>query len=424
MKSDPSDRERSTTDGSTIIPNLDFRLGCQVAAGLLYQDRFFLIPWYLVLIAAGLWENALHNPHITTNLYLRLIERCIQLLFLYFFGRRWVRKLSSNTIPLLSIKQLILTFSIGLAFWFMFAVPLAVSITTLPESTKLLALCALLPATVLSLRYYFYFFPAAAGANSIQEILRLARQFTLHHRFLVLRILLAPLAVMLFLISLTLIPAPDGRIAFLVYLTAFWRGIFWVGTSYLSMGFVLTLLSESEWRSLNFDPYRKARLATLVAQAPGWIVTLSRTRIAVITILVSLLLWFGNGIRVITAPPTPDIQVVSMEASGNKFELELALSDPEFEFRGFMPQQFFLAGENREQISSFPVKIKVDKQSDSQSIAEHRKSANLHLTFETNRAAEDLIKLKDLYLWYLRFRVALLNTQEIDIYPQPIETPG
>jgi hypothetical protein len=116
-------------------------------------------------------------------------------------------------------------------------------------------------------------------------------------------------------------------------------------------------------------------------------------------------------VRMLNTPPAVVITTKESSAAGNKVIIRLELSDSDYQFRGFSPFAFALAGEKRTIIANTPSKVvlngeEVSGLSTLQKFRTAGETSELILEFKANRSDEELLSLKDLWLWYNSVKIA------------------
>jgi hypothetical protein len=416
-----------------------------LAAGLVWQDRLVLIPWYLLLVAPEWILVMLHGPSNEAILFCQLAACTLEIVFMYYVCRRWICRLSRTPKQPYELSAFFRLLLIGYAFWMMLVVPLVLSMYLSPEQ-RLIPLMMLIPALIIMLRFYFYFFPAALHERSVGTILQQAKQFTENDKMLALKVLAAPIGLMLLSSSLIGSISPDGRERIVLWLASLTEGIFPILKAYLGFAVALYLLNDAEWHKQELDPYRNARLNTLELGAPAWLAKLLSPKTGVYLIAMGILVWIANQGRAVQLPPTPTIglqQVVveqvenssagsstssisgepaSSPDARSQIVIELDLHDSQYHFRGFFPHFFNLSGESGVLVASQPASILVNGIPLDTEVLRAFSSMDqmtLKLTFFSDRSTEQLTALEDLHLWYRRARLIPLNMKEVQTKKSP-----
>ena len=100
---------------------LDMNAVTKTAGAMIQRDWIFIILCYPIIVFAPLFVTGFELANTSAPLILAVIERLGQLIFIFLAAKRWLTLLSVKTI---SLNGAIHFFSIGLAIWFMFTIPL------------------------------------------------------------------------------------------------------------------------------------------------------------------------------------------------------------------------------------------------------------------------------------------------------------
>lgn len=396
MTAAPSPREPSAT--------------ARVAAGMIRQAPGALLLLYPLLLVAPMAVSLDTFVSYEEHLSYAVMERLCVLSFLWFLGRRWIRRLRSEPLPH-SLDGFLRFLTAGFIFWAMLSVPLLAQLLPLPAPARLVFLLTLIPATLLTLRYYCFFFPLIAGERSLRVALATARTISAGEPALVLKILVSPAAMALLASSLISAADPAGWSTPLTLLSNISSGILEAGVFFLGFAAILTRLPAAAWRAYGLDPYRESRLSTLMIQGGTVLPRILTLRAGLMTLALALLVWSGNTLRLAELPPAAELTVQRILLRNQEVTLELSARDPRYRFRGFKPARFALAGERYTVVSPHPALVTTPEAPGDVRITFPRTTAELALTmvFPVKRSAEDLRTLEDLYLWYGRSRLFRLD---------------
>src|SRR5690606_34392654 len=127
------------------------------------------------------------------------------------------------------------------------------------------------------------------------------------------KVTLAPFSCMLMLVALAFSLSPSGENPVALYTASAVGGVFAVLASYLSLSYCLVAMSPKRWHELGLDPYREARLDSLVAKSPRWIARLLRPQNGLLLLVLAFFVWQLNIIRAENTPPTFHIAIASIE---------------------------------------------------------------------------------------------------------------
>jgi len=392
-----------------------------IAAGFLWEDRSILLPLLLILTVPGAMA-LLYEPLSTQYpILIGITKRIVDLSVLLFVCHRWIDRLQVEGHSL-NTDTIFRFLSAGLGMWLLFEVPLLGIQAQFSPTLTLLAIFLFIPATIVALRYFFYFFPIVLQIDKVTEILAVTRSYTMQNRFLAVKALLAPLAIMMFLVALTLAISPDERESYVTWLKVASTESFWLLSTYLAVAFGFTNLKAAEWSTYGFKPEREELLKGLESYGPQWIGKILKPKNGVKIILLSLLIGVGNQVRLFNTPPSVTFNVQSIEIEGSTIRLTIDLTDEEFHFSGFTPFGLTLAGEKGQSIVQplrSPQKVFVDGVPVSWTdLVVSKDTINLTLTveFTTNRTSDSLKKLEDLHLWYWNARIVWLDMGRATVY--------
>lgn len=329
--------------------------------------------------------------------------------FLALTTWRWLVKLSSTPKAKASLVGCLWIVVFGTLFSTAFTLS---PVIDFPGSKTVLNPIGLLIVTILfvaGLRFAFLFI-TAFFPFSFHERVSLARSYTQVDSLLTLKILLGPATVALLTSVLIGAFSPDGRHAAAEFAGSFIVPLFWVMGTYTLVATALHRLPDSAWHALKLDPYRQARMSTVIISAPKIVTTLLSTRKLGTLLLIVALIWGGNFLRLASLPPAPTLAVNKTEIEGNRVRLLITAHDPHYHMRGFWPIFFALAGENRALIASSPRLARIEGEiADIRFGAPRAENLSFILEFEANRPASSLAQLEDLYLWYRNARLVRLD---------------
>ena len=382
----------------------------RLAASLLWLDRRLITPLIVILAIPAMVPHLVDHFQVRYLMPLSALDRALQLLVLYGISLRWLNQLRSTPLRRDS-RSLAVLLMVGFSLWAMITIPVTVQLLAFNSSIKSFFLLLLIPAVLLTWRYFFYFVPIVLGVRSLTEILNRSNSYIERNFWSPIQILVAPTGITLILCSIPALFSPDGRELFWVMLHDGLGGFFWIISLYLHLGFVLVLMPENTWSAESFDPYRQARLDTLEVQAPKSLGLLLKPRNGVTMIAIGALIWTGNTVRLSQLPPSVELEARSITTEENLVRMTLRVRDPAFRFRGFAPIHFALANEKRTTIADAPTSASLPNFTDEILYSFPRSEDELDLTvsFETSRSGPALTKLKDLYLWYRYVKLYRVN---------------
>lgn len=380
-----------------------------IACGMLAQDWKMLFPLYLFLIAPQVVATLVSADDARDALFFMLAGRIVDLIFLFLVGMNWLRRFSLKA-RAFSLKPLFPIVSVGSALWMLFMVPLAAQFAPVPEVLKLALLVLLIPAVMINLRLFFFFVPLLLGQRPSREASDFARTYTAHDPYLALKIILGPAALSLLITNLISSFSPDERSIVVNTLVDLSAGIFWLLTTYVATAHAFLQMPEAAWHANGLDPYRQARLTTLSMRGAAWFAKILSPKKTLALVLLSVLIWSGNFLRLSEMPPAPALVVDALDTQGHSLAITLSAKDGTYHFRGFRPIFFALAGPQRGIVSKWPERVALAGSAQDVRLGlPPSDAATLRLEFTTERSAEDLVKLEDLYLWYRNVKLQKLD---------------
>jgi hypothetical protein len=386
-----------------------------ISAGLLKND-LRLLPALFALLALPSVAEVVLAPHTgATAALLIVIERLLQLTVMSVVVLRWRHRLTGSTPHRLRRTDLSAAgtiFGVGALLSLAYNGGLQLAVLTSAPTTPgqaapnylllllgLAGLCITGLGFILSARLYFYYAVAGILGGSWRAVVRGAWGTARRSRGAVFRALCAPCAWTALAVTVCSLPYPDGRSLFWGASASAMTGVFWLLSTYTGLGLALTLFHPAEWRAAGLEPYYPQRLETLAAQGrtpvgsalqPG-----AALKILSVTALTCMVVFY----RFTTQPSSIQLEVLSVEihdeAKGTRLEVRVRAADPEHHLRAFQPMLLSLRGENGLEVSKGPpLVVEATPQPES--------SAPLELTvsLSTDRTAEELRALTDLWVWY------------------------
>ncbi len=327
----------------------------------------------------------------------------------------------------LSPKVILSFLAIGLFQWLLYALPIQIVLPLLVTSQSLqiialpITLFLSIPLMFLSLRLFLFPVPALLMKGFSLSEFRLCIYNTLNlstkDKALPLRLLIAPTAISIFLSSLPLAISPDGRLIEIYYIAAALETSLWILASALSIAAGLTCLPDKDWKSANLDPYRDDRFKTILLKAPKALTKMLSPAFGWKLLAVALLIWTGNFLRLQSMAPAAEISILQTIVADKELTLVVELKDPSYSFRGFVPAAFKIAGETGTIIAPIPKKVteNLSEKDLFLGIPTTSEPITLKLIFETDRTAENLIRLQDLYLYYRAYQALPLTFKDATI---------
>ena len=375
-----------------------------IAAGLLKNDVFMLLPAFIILALSALLPGLIEVAGFANIGGLMFLDRFLQLSVASAIVLRWRRRFEHGKKRQLSASQAFLRImTMGFLVWGALTFPiLGAMFTSLPWLSSLCVFVFFF-AVFWIFRFYFYFVTFGLLSGSAREVAHATLSLSRKDSGAALRSLVAPLAVTALAWGVMSLPSPDGRSLFWASVTSTSVGLFWILATYTGIAFALVLIDESTWRESGLDPYRKERLRTLETQGKGshfnWLAPRSGVKIfalAVCAIVMSLYL----GLQ---AAPAPHIKVQSCEARNHGLSVLLEFSDPQYKFRGFNPYAFSLRSQTGfDEISIGITKVSMEPGGEELTgpLASEPNPVTLRVDFKSNKTQESLQSLDNMYLWY------------------------
>lgn len=378
----------------------------QLTSSLIWNDRNLLL-WYFLIISIPPMLFNQYYPTSQTFIIATIIARVSELTFIFLVTRRWLQRVSSSP---MSIKPATVAYFaiFGFIYWALIEFPRLALSVTIDGDFQIIFLMLYFPAIYLSLKYYFYFIPAVFGEKIFAKILLQAKHYTFQDLRLPLRTMIAPLGLTILLKGAITAFSPDLRHLSASILNEIASNLFLFFSTYLSIGFILAhKLTPKLFENYNLNPYYASCIETINVNKKKWITTQLSVRHGFFLLLVGALLWTANGLQLSSLPPAPKITLIDANAINQHVIVTLDIEDEKFNFRGFHPISFNLAGENRTAIAPPPIKAQIDSSPEDVrlQLPPNRSKAILQLEFLSNRKGKALTELEDLYLWYFNVKL-------------------
>lgn len=390
---------------------------CSIASAMLYHDRVLLPILFIVLALPSVIETTLPELLASIPASLRtvipgspdaqyitllLLDRFIQLGVMFGVALRWRRRFSQAGRETSSAASFLWTCVFGFALWGMCSLPL-LTVAARPDSTLLLpAIFLLVLGVVWSLRYYFYVISTVILGSGLR--LAAAQAFALGKRDpkAAIGAFVGPMALMLFFVAVSSAPYPDGRSLLWSSITAAAEGVFWLLSTYTTLGFGLRLVDDSSWREAGLDPYRSERLETLRVQGKGFISRMLLPRTSWQFFALALLVFISNTARDFQELPAAKLTIRNATVVDGVIKVTLEVSDPEFRLRGFPPFAFSVATQTGSPISKELLSATQEPgvQRIDSSLPMTGEPVVLYLEFRTAKTQETLEGADNMWLWY------------------------
>ncbi len=389
---------RSTADSKQLR-----QVPFQIAAALLRHDARVLPILFAALAAGAVIETLLVSADFASSLPVELLARLVQLMVLCGITLRWRYKLEHvHTDHVRPLGAFLRTCVFGFGLWGIFTIPVLVFGYLPDERLRYLAVFLIVFSMVLGLRYYFYFVALSLFGTDLRRAALQSFRFSKKAPRAALSSLTAPIAIALLLVALCFTPYPDGRSLLWSTIAAASEGVFWLLSTYTALGYALSLVDDSDWRAAGLDPYRTERLQTLQVQGPAWLAKMLTPYAGLQIFILTVLLFMGNMARDQQNPPAVTLQLKELKVSEYKIEVTLEISDPEFEFRGFKPGWFSIATQTGHPIAKELSLASSVAGEDGVAlyVPPSREPKLLYLEFKSNKTAEVLRSLDNMWLWY------------------------
>lgn len=393
------DSEKSLKPDQLLEPR-----ATKIAAWLIWNDARALLLLYPLLILVPILRHFISDsgPILAA---LIVLDRCAELTFLYFISRRALTTLGFK-LSATKLSGVLIFCAWGFGLWLIFQAGVFLQlIADSPRSILVSGACTGI-GTIFGLRYFYYFLPAVTGRFNFREVGAIALHFVRSRPLLGLRSLFPALAWVVFLTGLISIFSPDGRLFGVNLAIDLISGLFFLISTYLSIGIAYSYCDEFCWHEIGvnlteiFPAVEKRRRGNEKLLSRGTAIRIS---------LAACLLWIGNTIIDLTTPPAATIEIISATAKDYSAELQLKLNDSIYSLRGLDLNAFSLAGEKRIPVSTSIVSLTDQANNKIEWPLHSDQTQSVNIVFTTDRRAEDLASLQDLYLWYKMVRLAHIS---------------
>lgn len=395
------------------------------AAAMLYDDRFKLPVFCVVLALPALLKEVFEVGNLTAFLFLTLFDKLIELSFLYYVGRRFFSMVSAKGI---SDERgvLLRLLGFGAVLWLAIALPVTLQAAVPAASGQLVLLLLLACGFAITFTYYFFFVPILLGVTRISEIFSFARGYTALDRTLPFRVVIPSVALTVLLMGLCLFPYPDGSSAFFLYLADIVSGLPRIVSVYLALGFAIVFLLPGHHPGVELRPYHQAHVISMGVRAPGWLKQWLHLRNSFVLLLIGSSVWASNSMRLQVMPPNAEVKIESVTIGDNEASVTLKVHDKENALRAFDPSNISLGTPKHAPISEDLLSVSVNgsKLGPLDRITPSSSPVTLTLQFKTPRSEEQMRRLQEVVLWYRNTMLATLSFKDaVSTKPTPAPTP-
>jgi hypothetical protein len=375
-----------------------------VAAGLLWNDRYLLIPLCLVLGVSAALDLLLNSLGRSNWMAIVAVDRALQIGVVTWIVLRWRRHL--QTIQGSSPNVLRLTAriaAVSIASSVLLAMPVLGLAVNLGGSSSLLFVALGVMGVIWCLRVYFYF--AVVGILGLPITLGLAHAVRISKAdgMAALRSLVVPCGITMLLTALLTIPSPDGRSVIWMTAASSAECIFWILSTYLALGYALTAINEGDWRAAGLTPYRRERLSTLQMQGGKTLPKYLRPKFGFAMCAAALCCMAANLARQLSEPPAVNVVVKNVIVADYSLKVELEVEDRSYKFRGFYPVAFSVKTKTGFGVSNSLTAVSASPDGGemvTSLVSEDGAARTLFLTFSSGKTAAALRGLDNIWLWY------------------------
>jgi hypothetical protein len=363
-----------------------------------------LTVWLFALSLPSFVRLKFFQEDIPSIAMLSFFDEVVGLSFLVFLARKYFHKYHITSAASWR-DSLRATLLYGLIFWALLTLP---SLLEDPITTPTPTLFFLLAAALsIYFTFYFYFVPTILGHVKPSTVLALARTYTSRDMLLPFRVLFAPLAIMFLFNGLIFSQSPDGRALYVDYLSALSFGLQRLLATVLEVSFALFFLPRKELPFYAPGASAPSTISGPTTPTAPWLTSILSAQHGFLVATFALLLWAHTLTRLETMPPSAVIEIGTTKVKGNVVHIEFQATDTNAKFRGFIPANFSLAGPKRTILAASPKKATNEKGEDVRyGVPAEGETTRISLEFETDRTAEQLTLLKDVYLWYRQVKMS------------------
>ena len=375
-----------------------------IAAGMLRNDKYILIPLAGFLALSVGVDLLLRRFNISSWGVIAVVDRILQIAVVAFIAARWRKRLQAQPEGAPNVVRLAARIApISVASSFLLVVPFFGFALNPGGATTFLFVVLGTLGIIWSLRVYFYFAVVALLGIRPNAALARAAAMTKADGTAALKTLVAPCAYTLLLTALFTLPSPSGRSLMWMSIASAAECVFWILSTYLALGYVITTLGDAEWRNAGLTPYRADKLATLQTQGGKQIAKYLSAKFGLGISLLAFVLMMVNLGRQFNEPPVAQVEIKRVVVNDYSIKLELAVEDRQYMFRGFHPVGFSVKTQTGFALANAltSVALTPDGAGFVGSLAsEDGAQKTLFLTFSSGKTAAALKNLDNVWLWY------------------------
>jgi hypothetical protein len=376
-----------------------------LAAGLLWNDRFFIILLFVVLALSAVFDQLLESLGYSSWATVVAVDRILQIGVVTWIVMRWRRRLQSAQAPALGPLRLAARIAVvSIASSLLLAMPvLGIALNSRASGSALLFVVLGVFGVVWCLRFYFYFAVAGILGLTVGPALRHAARISRESGTAALRSLVVPCGLTMLLTALLTMPSPDGRSEFWMVVASSAESVFWILSTYTALGYALSVFGESEWRGAGLTPYRHERLATIQRQGGSQLPRYLRPKAGALMCAAAFVCMGANLTKQLRDPPAARVAIKNVEVADYSIKVELEVEDRAYKFRGFHPVAFSIKTKTGFAVAQSLTSVALTH--DGGGIVGALTSSDgaprsLYLTFSTGKTAAALKVLDNLWLWY------------------------
>jgi hypothetical protein len=405
----------------------DFRLNLalhsyKLAAGLLWQDRYLLLFFPLLLGAPGFLRVLVSQNNQFLAALASLVGEGIRLGLLFALVGRILLK---HPIHSLSYRLRTL-FCYGAFLWVITNLPF---VTRHTNGTTLLLLS--FSSFLFGLITFFFFIPVMLGVKNLNDVIRQSLKFLAFDLLMPVRALLAPFAFIILISALVSDPFPSYQTILMseilhalgstlgVYCAVGFGVSYWVRKK----DYVLDSLgvehiehegnTDSEAECLSVLPSKES-LDSIENLAPNWLPDCLNLNSGVALALLALLTWSSNMVQLYSLPDSTQVRVTDTILRDKSITVKVTIQDPLHQFKRFHPMLFALASDKRSYLAQYPTRIMINgeelqPEQSIQNFVDHgSKDSEVHISvkFSVEKTKQQLERIQDLHLWYAADSVA------------------